>query len=159
MRRISAFTIGELGIGLIIITFIILASAPIISHNNQQKQQTQAEYIASLNNGAEKSTVTKLKQQTLENEQKINALNTRLTGVEEYVRQYVGKTVTGTSNNNVISNSNPRVNDGSYVCNITGYTDAEGNYITPNPQHMADINKEIANGTRKIILTCGTVKR
>lgn len=158
MKRKSAITVVELGIGLIVITFIILASAPIISHNNQQKRQTQAEYMESLNNNAEKSAVAKLKQQTFDNAQRLNDFNTRLTGLEQYVRQYVGNTIAA-SNNVSSSNNNPLLNDGSYVCNITGYADENGNSVEPSPQEFVEFNKQVAEGTKKVIMTCGVYKR
>ncbi len=157
MKRKSAVTVVEIGIGLIIITFIILASAPIISHNNQQKKQSQEEYLASLNNNAEKSAVTKLKQQFVEFEQRLNEFNTRLTGLEQYVSQYVTKNSNGSTQ--IISNNNPRLNDGSYVCNVTGYTDENGNSVTPKPQEFAEFNRQVAEGTKKVIMTCGMYKR
>ncbi len=157
MIKKSAFTVGEIGIGLIIITFIILASAPIISHNNQQKQQAQAEYIASLHNGAEKSDVTKLKMQTQENEQQINQLNIRLSGVEEYVRQYVGKSVSSVQNNT--SSSSVKINDGSFVCSVTGYTDADGKPIEITPQELINVNQELASGNKKVIMTCSIYRK
>lgn len=158
MKRRFAFTVAEIGIGLIVITFLIIVSIPIITHNNQQKEQTQAEYLASLNSGAEKSDVAKLKQQTMENEQRINSLSTRLAGVEEYVKQYVANR-SNAGSNNVISNNRPPVRDGSYVCNVTGFTDDKNTTITPSDAEMPELSKEVSNGTKKVIFTCGIVKQ
>lgn len=158
MKRKFAFTVAEIGIGLIVITFLILVSVPIISHNKQQNTQTQAEYLASLNSGAEKSDVAKLKQQTMENEQRINSLSTRIAGVEEYIKQYVANR-SGGSSNNVISNNRPPVRDGSYVCNVTGFTDDKGTTITPSETEMPELSRDVSNGTKKVIFTCGMVKQ
>lgn len=157
MKKRFAFTVAEIGVGLIVITFIILVSIPMITHNNQRKEQTQAEYLASLNSGAEKSDVAKLKQVTMENEQRINSLSTRLAGIEEYVKQYVTNRTNTTSN--VISNNRPPIRDGSYVCNVTGYTDDKGTTITPSEAELPELSKEVSNGTKKVIMTCGIVRQ